>query len=546
MAEETPSEDNIRKSPEYKKRLDEARAAKQVAKDLAAEEKKIENSLVNQVKSQTGLNKLFEEAKFSAQNITKAVISANKSQVQFQKSLGLSVSDSTKLTRQIASSATFSRNIGVSFVGTQKAITNINKSLGTGTKLVEEQAEAAGRFALTLGMSEEAQNNIAQVSIQTGKSFEDIVLSQVGIVKGVESELGARLNIAEVINEAASISGQMRAQMGGNVAEITRAVAVAKELGFELKAMAATSKALLDFQSNIEAELEAELLTGKQLNLEQARLYALTGDYEGLTREIKNNVGDFYEFSKLNVLQQDAIAKSVGMTSDSLSDALFKEESISELKERARAEGDKETLANLERLDIQKQFAQITLKIQSAFISFATYLEPVFQGFALLAENADIVLGAMAGIAAYSTVIAIQQGIITGEIIMQKIAMIQAAAARIIGAAIANPVAAIAGLVVGGLAVSYMRSETKKRAIGGPIAAGQPYMVGERGPELIVPPNSGTVVPNNQLTTNTNNQNKRSDTEIIALATKAAARSISVDFNSIRFNSNNSVDTTFA
>ena len=34
------------------------------------------------------------------------------------------------------------------------------------------------------------------------------------------------------------------------------------------------------------------------------------------------------------------------------------------------------------------------------------------------------------------------------------------------------------------------------RANGGPVAAGAPYMVGERGPELFVPGRSGTIVPN--------------------------------------------------
>jgi phage-related minor tail protein len=36
-------------------------------------------------------------------------------------------------------------------------------------------------------------------------------------------------------------------------------------------------------------------------------------------------------------------------------------------------------------------------------------------------------------------------------------------------------------------------------ASGGPAKAGQPYIVGEKGPELFVPQASGTVVPNNQL-----------------------------------------------
>lgn len=37
------------------------------------------------------------------------------------------------------------------------------------------------------------------------------------------------------------------------------------------------------------------------------------------------------------------------------------------------------------------------------------------------------------------------------------------------------------------------------RAAGGPIQQGQPYWVGERGPELIVPNSSGTVIPNNKI-----------------------------------------------
>lgn len=38
-----------------------------------------------------------------------------------------------------------------------------------------------------------------------------------------------------------------------------------------------------------------------------------------------------------------------------------------------------------------------------------------------------------------------------------------------------------------------------KRAAGGPVDAGKAYLVGERGPEIIVPGRSGTVVPNHQL-----------------------------------------------
>ena len=37
------------------------------------------------------------------------------------------------------------------------------------------------------------------------------------------------------------------------------------------------------------------------------------------------------------------------------------------------------------------------------------------------------------------------------------------------------------------------------RATGGPVTAGTPYLVGERGPEIVVPGRSGTVIPNNRI-----------------------------------------------
>lgn len=48
---------------------------------------------------------------------------------------------------------------------------------------------------------------------------------------------------------------------------------------------------------------------------------------------------------------------------------------------------------------------------------------------------------------------------------------------------------------VGSLAASFGGG----RAIGGPVLAGNAYLVGERGPELFMPQTSGQVVPNNRL-----------------------------------------------
>jgi len=66
---------------------------------------------------------------------------------------------------------------------------------------------------------------------------------------------------------------------------------------------------------------------------------------------------------------------------------------------------------------------------------------------------------------------------------------------------------AISGLVTGGLETIDLSKLPKKRAHGGPVTAGQPYLVGEEGPELFMPRQSGRIVPNGAAVGNTLNIN---------------------------------------
>ena len=55
------------------------------------------------------------------------------------------------------------------------------------------------------------------------------------------------------------------------------------------------------------------------------------------------------------------------------------------------------------------------------------------------------------------------------------------------------------GALSGMFGSSAPAAPLEKKAIGGAVQRGRPYMVGERGAELFVPSRSGSIVPNNQL-----------------------------------------------
>jgi hypothetical protein len=57
----------------------------------------------------------------------------------------------------------------------------------------------------------------------------------------------------------------------------------------------------------------------------------------------------------------------------------------------------------------------------------------------------------------------------------------------------------IVGMVKGALGSVFGVPSMTGKAIGGSVQSGQPYMVGERGPEMFVPSRGGSIVPNNQM-----------------------------------------------
>lgn len=85
--------------------------------------------------------------------------------------------------------------------------------------------------------------------------------------------------------------------------------------------------------------------------------------------------------------------------------------------------------------------------------------------------------------------------------IIQDLIAIQmkAAVMRFLGGML-NPTAPWNGSNDGWFKNVYMAGGTPQaRATGGSVSANSPYMVGERGPELFMPSGSGTIIPNNQM-----------------------------------------------
>jgi hypothetical protein len=160
------------------------------------------------------------------------------------------------------------------------------------------------------------------------------------------------------------VSGQLSANLQNNPGLITKAVVQAQALGTSLEQTAAQGASLLNFESSISKELDAELLTGKQLNLEKARAAALSGDQITLAEELNKNVGTLSDYQKMNVLQQNALADAVGLTADQLSDQLRKQKIATEQGKSLAQITKEEALEAENRQAIQDKFNAAIEKLQ--------------------------------------------------------------------------------------------------------------------------------------------------------------------------------------
>ena len=102
---------------------------------------------------------------------------------------------------------------------------------------------------------------------------------------------------------------------GDNVME---AAIEAKKLGLNLGTVSNIAESLLDFESSIEAQMEASMMLGRNINTDAARRLALEGDLVGMQKEVMKQVGNEAEFNAMNTLQRQALADAFGLSVNDL------------------------------------------------------------------------------------------------------------------------------------------------------------------------------------------------------------------------------------
>jgi len=273
-----------------------------------------------------GAGALFKVAGFLFDQFKKS----DQSTTEIARGLSISKKEAQAFKKEMHESSMAAGSIGITIKEQTKAVMSLNKALGgTAIAFDKDIREGAAEALGLLGLSEEAVANMAKEAMIAGKSFKELEKEQTKGVLNAEREFGIRLKLSDVLDETNKITGIARVNAMGIEGGLAKAVATAKSLGIEMSAVAGSAGQLLDFESSITKELEAEMLIGRDLNLEKARSAALANDQEALAKALVEEAGSLEELQEMNVFQQQALAGALGMSADQLADSLMTGEALS-------------------------------------------------------------------------------------------------------------------------------------------------------------------------------------------------------------------------
>ena len=456
---------------------------------------------------------LFEKAKITAEafgsialtGLVASLFKADSATTNLAKQLSISKDEARDLRSGFDAIARDSGVSALNSLSMAESMIQLGDTIGATAGFTDQQVIAQTKLTKMVGLQGEESAKLAEFGILNEKSTNNVTTGILEQVALLEQETGIRLEGRKILSQVAAANGQLAAQYGFNTKELARAVVQSNRLGLSLEQSQAAASGLLDFESSISNELSAELLTGKNLNLERARSLALQGKSAEAAAEIANQMGSASEFAEMNVIQQESLAKAANMSVAELADVLKKQEVLSALGEenfdtlmqteegrkRINEIGGEQLLQQLEQQSAADKFQQAVEKIQA---SLGTIVEGplggLIDGMASLASSAGVVYTTLGLIGAVSLAKAI------GSLSTLAFTILPAAAAGAITTASAITFGLGLAAIVAGIAYMTTQSKKAKQQLTTKDDMIMPAGYGDR----IISSPKGTIALNNQDT----------------------------------------------
>lgn len=381
--------------------------------------------LKNNLKESLSPIKLLE---LGALAVGKAMLFIDKTSGNLAKNLGIANTEARGLVSEFNSLSSSSMNVFINTKNLSEAFGQLTQSLGVAKLASDAILESQVKLTKQAGYTNEAAVELAKLGAIQNTDAEGLLSNFLGQSEALNIQNGLQINSKQLAESALKTSKATLLQLKGQGQSLAEAAFEAKKLGLELQQIEGIADSLLNIESSIAAEFEAEVVLGRQLNLERARYYALTNDIAGLAGEIRKEAGSANEFAEMNRIEAEQLAKAFGMSREAMGEMLYEQEALSKLSgkanenaqtrfnnlvkevglERAKKELGNDTLANqLASANIQERFTAAIEKLQTLFLAIAEPLMPIVDIFSRVFGFVSGLVAKLAPVLKILTVIAL-------------------------------------------------------------------------------------------------------------------------------------------
>ena len=262
-----------------------------------------------------------------AKNSSKAIVTLNKSVA------GSTVNMTAQMGRVSAAAAKFK----VPLQEAAATVGGLNESLGTALDFTSETTNQAVKLANKYGVSGDAVAHLLKLSASNKDTLTETVDAVTGGVTKFNALNGVSISTKAVFEDIGSASATTLRNLGKSPDAIVRAAAAARSLGMSMDDINSAAESTLDFQSSMAAEMETELMLGKDLNLDRLRAAAATGDTATQAAEMKRLVMENAGAIGNNVLAQEKFAATLGISREQYNQMLKTNDALAVLEGKSGA-----------------------------------------------------------------------------------------------------------------------------------------------------------------------------------------------------------------
>ncbi len=278
--------------------------------------------------------------------------------VNLSRSLGITGSQLSKMTN-ISQGLYFQyRDMGLTLEEANGYVQDMVEGMGNLDYVTRQNVEMVTQMSKGWGVSSSSASEfLGMMTKMTGEGDKGSK-KMMNYAKAMSDAAG--VPVKKVIEDVSNASDNAYGFMSGMPKQMIKTAVEARRLGMTLDSVSNVARGLLDVQTSMQGEMEASIMTGKQLNFSAARRKALEGDILGATQDIMDQMGGIDEFNKLDILQKESVAKATGLSVKELSKTLQQREQEKKLADERIARENKMNAALDKGLDMFEKITKIS------------------------------------------------------------------------------------------------------------------------------------------------------------------------------------------